>query len=95
MANQTTGRRELLFRVFPACSLCIGFSTIAFSNVSGQESQLILLGSFPKFAACYIVKGIVAFAIQILIGEVRHIRIAVVIERQAKDLLSIVCVEQI
>jgi peroxiredoxin family protein len=32
-----------LFRVFPACSLCIGFSTIAFSNVSGQESQPVAL----------------------------------------------------
>ena len=39
MANLTASRRELLFRVFPACSLCFGFSSLAFGSVTGQDSQ--------------------------------------------------------
>jgi len=39
MGNQMTSRRELLFRIFPACSLCLGIPQFALSGTFAQATQ--------------------------------------------------------
>ena len=39
MGNQITSRRELLVRIFPACSLCLGVSRFALSSTVVQVEQ--------------------------------------------------------
>jgi len=39
MGNQITSRRELLFRIFPACSLCLGIPQFALSGTFAQATQ--------------------------------------------------------
>ena len=39
MGNKITSRRELLFRIFPACSLCLGIPQFALGGTSAQATQ--------------------------------------------------------
>ena len=39
MGNQITSRRELLVRIFPACSLCLGIPQFALSGTFAQATQ--------------------------------------------------------
>jgi hypothetical protein len=42
MKNQLTGRRELLLRVLPACSLCFGLSRLVVADAAQKSSLLPL-----------------------------------------------------
>ena len=48
MANQMTSRRELLLRIFPVCSLCLGIPQFASSSTFAQAAQSL---SIDKRAA--------------------------------------------
>jgi len=48
MANQMTSRRELLLRIFPACSLCLGIPRFGLSSTVAQAAQPL---SFEKRTA--------------------------------------------